>query len=103
MPRARLHGPLSIYCIKANVTCMVASIFTRKEKGTKSNREEAMVDLTIKPDYVALAYQLVLLHGLIKINVNIKIIANNYNYLSHTLFHLLNVLTHTPKYIFIII
>ena len=54
---------LSLYCIKANVTCMVASIFTRKEKGTKSNREEAMVDLTIKPDYVALAYQPVLLHG----------------------------------------
>jgi len=82
---------------------LVASIFTRKEKGTKSNREEAMVDLTIKPDYVALAYQLVLLHGLVKINVNIKIIANNYNYLSHTVFHLLNVLTHTLKYIFIII
>ena len=48
---------------------MVASIFTRKEKGTKSNREEAMVDLTIKPDYVALAYQLVLLHEQIKINM----------------------------------
>ena len=80
---------------------MVASIFTRKEKGTESNCEEAMVDLMIKPDYVALAYQPVLLHELIKINVNIKIMANNY--LSHTLFHLLNILTHTLKYIFIII
>ena len=54
---------LSLYCIKANVTCMFASIFTRKEKGTESNCEEAMVDLMIKPDYVALAYQPVQEHG----------------------------------------
>ena len=94
---------LSLYCIKANVTCLVASIFTRKEKGTKSNREEAMVDLTIKPDYVALAYQLVLLHGLIRVSLKIKHTTNNYNYLSHALFHLLNILKFTIKYIFIII
>ena len=31
------------------------------------------------------------------------LIANNYNYLSHALFHLLNISTHTLKYVFIII
>jgi hypothetical protein len=50
-----------------------------------------------------LAYQPVLPHGLIRININLKFIANNYNYLSHVLFHLLSILTHTVKYIFIII
>ena len=44
------------------------------------------------------AYQSVLPHGLIKIND-----VNNYNYVSHALFHQLNILTHTLKYIFIII
>jgi hypothetical protein len=50
-----------------------------------------------------LAYQLVLSHKLIIINVKIRLKANNYNYLFHTLFHILNILTHTLKYIFIII
>ena len=44
-----------------------------------------------------LAYQLVLPHGLIRINIRIIFIAKNYNYLSHPLFHLLNILTHTQK------
>ena len=50
-----------------------------------------------------LAYQSVLLHGLIIIIIKIKFNANNYNYLSHTLFDLLNILTHTLNYISIII
>ena len=38
------------------------------------------------------------------ISIKIKIIAaNNYNFISHTLFHLLKILNHTLKYIFIII
>ena len=54
--------------------------------------------------YYLLAYQPMLPHGLIKINIKIRFIANNYNYLSYTLFHLLNIiLTHIIKYIFIII
>ena len=50
--------------------------------------------------FEVLAYQTVLPHGLIKIYKN-KV--NNYNYVSHALFHQLNTLTHTLKYIFIII
>jgi len=52
-------------------------------------------------NYVTLAYQPVLPHGPIRINIKIRIIANNYDYLPHTLFHLLNILTHTLKYIFV--
>ena len=40
-------------------------------------------------------------HELIKINIKIELTANFYNYLSHALFHLLNTLAHTLKYIFI--
>jgi len=50
-----------------------------------------------------LVYQPVLPHGLIKINMKIRLIANNYNYLSYTLIYLLNILTHGLKYLFIII
>ena len=50
-----------------------------------------------------LDYQHVLLHGLIRVSLKIKHTTNNYNYLSHTLFHLLNIITFTIKYIFIII
>ena len=50
-----------------------------------------------------LAYQPAVPHKLIRINIKINLIANNYNYLSHTLFHLLKILTRTLKYIFIII
>ena len=32
-----------------------------------------------------------------------RLIANNYNYLSHIIFHLLNILTHILKHIFIIL
>ena len=46
-----------------------------------------------------LAYQPVLLHMLIRTNIKIRLTANNYNYLSHNLFHLLNILIHTLKYI----
>ena len=35
----------------------------------------------------SLAYQPVLLHRLIRINIKIKFIANNYNYPSHAFFH----------------
>ena len=43
-------------------------------------------------------------HGLIRINIILKLITNNYNYLSHTLFRLLNILIQYSKtYIFIII
>jgi len=44
-----------------------------------------------------LAYQPVLPHGLIRINIRIRFIAKNYNYLSHSLFHLLNILTHNKN------
>jgi len=40
--------------------------------------------------FLSLAYQLVLRHRLIKNNIKTKLIANNYNYLSHVFFHLLN-------------
>jgi len=53
--------------------------------------------------FYVLAYQPVLPHGLIRITIKIRLIANNYNYLSHFLFHLLNIQTHTLRYIFIII
>ena len=33
-------------------------------------------------------------HGLVRINIKIKFIVNNCNYLSHALFHLLNILTY---------
>jgi hypothetical protein len=33
--------------------------------------------------------------GLIRINIKIKFVVNNYNYLSYVLFNLLNILTHT--------
>ena len=42
-----------------------------------------------------LAYQLMLPHRLIKINIKIRLIANNYNYIFYALFHLLNILKHT--------
>jgi hypothetical protein len=48
---------------------------------------------------IALTYQPVLPYRLIITNIKIRIIANNYNYLSHILFHLLNILIHTLKYI----
>jgi hypothetical protein len=57
---------------------------------------------------VALAYQPVLPHGLVRININIRLITNNYNYLSDPLFHLLNILMyntlkiHTHQYIVVI-
>jgi hypothetical protein len=51
----------------------------------------------------SLVYPPVLPHGLIRINIKIKLITNNYNYLPHALFHLLDIITHTLKYIFIII
>ena len=47
--------------------------------------------------FIILASQPVLLHGLIRINIKISLIADNYNYLSHTLFYLLNILTHALK------
>ena len=54
-------------------------------------------------DLILHAYQPVLPQKLIEINIKIKFIANNYNYLSHALFHQLSILTHDLKYIFIII
>ena len=53
------------------------------------------------PTLIKLAYQPVLSCRLIRINIKIRLIANNYNYLPQTLFHLLNILT--LKYTFIII
>ena len=50
-----------------------------------------------------LAYQPVLLHRLIRVNIEIRLIANNYNYLFYVFFHLLNILTNILKYKFIII
>ena len=41
----------------------------------------------------------VLLHELIRINIKLSLIANNYNYPSHTLFQLLNILRHTNTYL----
>ena len=35
--------------------------------------------------------------------INIRFITNNYNYISHAILYLLNILTHALKYIFIII
>ena len=49
-----------------------------------------------------LVYQPVLPDGLIRTNIEIRLIVNKYNYISHTIFHLLNTLTYTLKYIFII-
>jgi len=49
-----------------------------------------------------LTYQLVLLHGLIRVILKINHTTNNYNYLSHSLSSM-DILTHTIKYIFIII
>jgi hypothetical protein len=40
---------------------------------------------------------------IIRTNIKIRFITNNYNYLSHVPFHLLNILILTLKYIFIII
>ena len=51
-------------------------------------------------NYILLAYQPVFLHKLIRINIKIKFIDNNYSYLSHVLFHLLNILTYTQIYIY---
>ena len=42
-----------------------------------------------------LAYQPVLPHGPIRINIKIKHITNNYNFISHALFHLWIILTRT--------
>ena len=50
-----------------------------------------------------LAYQPTLAHGLIRSNIKIRFIDKNYNYLSHPLFRLLNILMHTLKYIFILL
>jgi hypothetical protein len=58
--------------------------------------------------YLLLAYQPVLPRRLIRINMEIRLIDNNYNYLSHALFHLLNILTyntlkiHTHHYLVVI-
>ena len=51
-------------------------------------------------NYILPAYQPVFLHELIRINIKIKFIDNNYSYLSHVLFHLLNILTYTQIYIY---
>jgi hypothetical protein len=54
------------------------------------------------------SYQPVLPHGLIRTNIKTRLITNNYNYLSHALFHLLNSLTyntikiHTYHYLVVI-
>jgi hypothetical protein len=64
--------------------------------------------ITYSQQLAKLAYQLVLPHGLIRINIKIRFIANNYNYPSHALFHLLNILTyntlkmHTHHYVVVI-
>ena len=44
-----------------------------------------------------------LLLDMLYVFIKIRLMVNKYNYISHTLFHLLNTLTYTPKYIFIII
>ena len=50
--------------------------------------------------YTIIAYQPILLHRLIRINIKIRLITNNYNYLSHVLFHLLNSNTYYKIHIY---